>query len=74
MNFNLGDMLGGGNPLQAARSQVDDVIGQAVDRMAGLVPGGEKYAPQAKQAIASALDNLQQQLMQEASRRLGGGQ
>ncbi len=60
-----------GSGLQAARSQVDGLINQAVDRLAALVPGGEQYTPQARQAIKSALDVLQQQLEQEAIRRLG---
>jgi len=82
--FNLGDILrqlpiGSGTEnalvgtgLQVARTQVDDLINQAVDHLATFVPGGEQYTPQAKQAINSALDTLQQQLEQEAIRRLGG--
>lgn len=82
--FNLGEILRRlplgnkdelvGTGLQAARTQVDGLINQAVDHLAGFVPGGEQYTPQAKQAINSALDTLQQQLEQEAMRRLGGDQ
>ena len=80
--FNLGEVLRHlpfgnkeevvGTTLQAARTQIDGLVSQAVDHLAGLVPGGEQYTPQAKQAITSALNTLQQQLEQEASRRLGG--
>lgn len=80
--FNLGDAMQnipmgqqqGGNPMQAMRGQLDGYIAQAIDHMATMVPGGEKFAPQAKQAISSALDTLQRQLEQEASRRMGGTQ
>lgn len=61
-----------GTGLQFARTQVDGLMGHAVDHLAGFVPGGEQYTPQAKQAIHSALDMLQQQLEQEAMRSLGG--
>jgi hypothetical protein len=61
-----------GTGLQAARTQVEGLINHAVDHLAALVPGGEQYTPQAKQAINSALDTLQQQLEQEAIRRMGG--
>jgi hypothetical protein len=66
---------GGGilnNPLGAVRQQIEDQIGQAVDHYAGHVPGGDKYAPEAKQAIAGVLDGLQNQLENEAASRLGG--
>ncbi|HEX4203122.1 MAG TPA: hypothetical protein VHZ51_02770 [Ktedonobacteraceae bacterium] len=83
-NFNLGDLMGklpgsqraggvSGDTVKAARGQVDGVINQAIDRLAGTVPGGEQYASQAKQAISGALNNLQQQLENEVSRRMGGG-
>jgi hypothetical protein len=83
-NFNLGEIFRHlpfgnkdelvGSGLQVARTQVDGLINQAVDHLASLVPGGEQYTPQAKQAINSALDTLQQQLEQEAIHRLGGDQ
>jgi hypothetical protein len=80
--FNLGEILRQlplgakdevvGTGLQFARTQVDGLINHAVDHLAGFVPGGEQYTPQAKLAINSALDTLQQQLEQEAMRSMGG--
>jgi hypothetical protein len=66
---NKDELVGAG--LQVARTHVDGLINQAVDYLAAFVPGGEQYTPQAKQSINSALDTLQQQLKQEAMRRLG---
>lgn len=65
-----GGLLGGalGNVRQAIEGQ----IGQAIDHYASHVPGGEKYTPQAKQAISSIIDGLQRQLENEASSRMGG--
>ncbi len=65
----MGEFLRGS--LQGTRQQLNGVIDQAVDRFAGLVPGGERYTPQAKQAISSALDKLQQQLEQQATSEAG---
>ena len=61
-----------GSGLQFARTHVDGLINHAVDHLAGFVPGGEQYTPQTKQVINSALDTLQQQLVQEALHRLEG--
>ena len=60
------------NPLHTVRQQIENQIGQAVDHYAGHVPGGDRYAPEAKKAIASALDGLQRQLENEAASRMGG--
>ncbi len=53
--------------LQGARQQIDGLVNQAIDRFAGLVPGGEQYSTQAKQTISGALDTLQQQLEQQVA-------
>ncbi len=59
-------------PLGAVRQQIEDQIGQAIDHYAGHVPGGDKYSPEAKRAIAGVLDGLQGQLENEAANQMGG--
>ncbi len=66
---NQGSMFDG--PLHGVRQQIDNQIGQAIDAFAGRIPGGERFTPQAKQAISGVLDNLQQQLETQATERLG---
>ncbi len=58
------------NSVQGARQQLNSVINQAIDRFAGLVPGGDQYSAQAKQTISGALDTLQQQLEKQAANQL----
>ena len=74
-------MMNQGNPqpdgfvddtLHGARQQLEGHIGQVIDQYAGRVPGGERFTPEAKQAVAGVLDSLQKQLEAEAANRLGG--
>jgi hypothetical protein len=54
-----------GNARQRAEQQADSAIDQFADR----VPGGEKHAQQAKDAVSDQMDNLEDQ----AQGRSGGG-
>jgi len=58
--------------LHGARQQLEGHIGQVIDQYAGRVPGGERFTPEAKQAVAGILDGLQKQLEAQAANRLGG--
>jgi hypothetical protein len=60
------------NSLHGARQQLEGHIGQVIDQYAGRVPGGERFTPEAKQAVAGILDGLQKQLEAQAANRLGG--
>ena len=62
-------MLGG--PLHMVRQQVENSIYSAIDHYSNQVPGGTRFSPEAKQAVAGILDNLQRQLENEAQNRLG---
>lgn len=62
-------MLGG--PMHAVRQNVENTIFQAIDHYSNQVPGGSRFSPEAKQAVSGILDNLQQQLENEAQNRLG---
>jgi hypothetical protein len=66
-----GGLLGG--PLHLVRQDIESQIGGLIDHYANQIPGGQRFSPEAKQAIAGALDNLQRQLENEAANRLGGG-
>lgn len=58
-------------PLNSVRQDVENQIGQLIDHYASHVPGGERFTPDAKRAIAGTLDGLQQQLENEAASRMG---
>ena len=58
--------------LHGARQQLEGHIGDVIDQYAGRVPGGERFTPQAKQAVSGILDGLQKQLEAEAANRMGG--
>jgi hypothetical protein len=60
-------MFGGVN--QMANQQIDS----AIDQFANKIPGGQQYSQQAKDAASGALDNLEQQGVQEAEKRFGFG-
>ena len=60
------------NTLHGARQQLEGHIGQVIDQYAARVPGGERFTPEAKQAVSGVLDSLQRQLEAEAANRLGG--
>ena len=59
------------NSLNGARQQLEGHIGQVIDQYAARVPGGERFTPEAKQAVSGMLDGLQKQLEAEAANRLG---
>ena len=58
--------------LSGVRQQLEGHIGQVIDQYAARVPGGDRFTPEAKQAISGVLDGLQKQLEAEAASRLGG--
>lgn len=60
------------NSLSGVRQQLEGHIGQVIDQYAARVPGGDRFTPEAKQAISGVLDGLQKQLEAEAANRLGG--
>lgn len=69
---NTGGIMGAaGEPLHAVRQRIQDQINSAVDHYAGQIPGGDRFSPEAKQAISGVLDGLQQRLENEAQNRLG---
>lgn len=57
--------------LNSARQQLEGHIGDVIDQYAGRVPGGERFTPEAKQAVSGILDGLQKQLENEAASRMG---
>jgi hypothetical protein len=54
------------------RQDVQNQMNGLIDHLAGQVPGGHMFAPEAKQAVAGILDGLQRQLESQAESRLGG--
>ncbi|GCE07047.1 hypothetical protein [Dictyobacter aurantiacus] len=58
--------------LHSARQQLENHIGDVIDQYAGRVPGGERFTPEAKQAVSGILDGLQKQLESQAASRMGG--
>lgn len=58
-------------PLNGVRQDIENQMGQLIDHYASHVPGGERFTPEAKKAMAGVLDGLQQQLENEAASRLG---
>ena len=64
-----GGMLGGA--LGNVRQAVENQIYQAIDHYGSQVPGGEHFTPEAKNAVAGILDNLQRQLESQAANRMG---
>jgi hypothetical protein len=71
MGSNQGGGLVGG-ALGNVRQMVENQIYQAIDHYGSQVPGGERFTPEAKNAVAGILDNLQQQLEAQAASRMGG--
>lgn len=73
MNNQGGPQLDGfvDDTLHGARQQLEGHIGQVIDQYAARVPGGERFTPEAKNAVSSLLDGLQKQLEAEAANRLG---
>ena len=65
-----GGLLGG--PLNGVRQAVENQIYQAIDHYGSQVPGGHQFTPEAKNAVAGILDNLQRQLEAQAANRMGG--
>jgi len=60
-----------GAPVHAVRQDVEGQMNGLIDHLAGQVPDGHMFAPEAKQAMAGLLDNLQRQLESQAESRLG---
>ncbi|MBE3561452.1 MAG: hypothetical protein IMW89_19860 [Ktedonobacteraceae bacterium] len=60
-----------GDAIAPVRQQVEQQISQAIDRLAGMVPGGEQFTAQAKQTISGVLDQLQSRLEDEIVKRAG---
>ena len=58
-------------PLDALRRQVENQMHQAIDQYANRLPGGSLVAGAAKQAVSSALDNLERQADSAIDQRLG---
>src|SRR5438067_7297488 len=79
--YPTGPSMGQGGGLGAGvtntvRQDVQEQINGLIDHDASQVPGGHMFAPEAKQALAGVLDNLQQKLENQAQSRLsemGGG-
>lgn len=69
-NTGQGGLLGG--PVHVVRQDVEGQMNGLIDHLAGQVPGGHMFAPEAKQAMSGILNNLQQQLESQAEGRLGG--
>ncbi len=65
-----GGLLGGA--LGGVRQAVENQIYQAIDHYGSQVPGGERFTPEAKNAVSGILDNLQRQLEAQAANRMGG--
>jgi hypothetical protein len=65
-----GGVLSG--PVHMVRQDVQNQMNGLIDHLAGQVPGGHMFAPEAKQAVAGILDGLQRQLESQAESRLGG--
>lgn len=61
-----------GGPVHVVRQDVESQMNGLIDHLAGQVPGGHMFAPEAKQAMAGVLNGLQQQLESQAESRLGG--
>jgi hypothetical protein len=66
--LNQAKQAAGHVPLGPAREQAQQMINQAVDHFANLVPGGAQHAESAKQAIAKTLEELQHKLEEEAKK------
>ena len=69
-NPGQGGLLGG--PVHMVRQDVESQMNGLIDHLAGQVPGGHTFAPEAKQAMAGILNDLQRQLESQAESRLGG--
>lgn len=69
-NASQGGLLSG--PVHMVRQDVESQMNGLIDHLAGQVPGGHTFAPEAKQAMAGILNSLQQQLENQAESRLGG--
>lgn len=65
-----GGLLGGA--MGDVRQAVENQIYQAIDHYGNQVPGGERFTPEAKNAVAGILDNLQRQLEGQAASSMGG--
>lgn len=65
-----GGLLGGA--MSDVRQDVENQIYQAIDHYGSQVPGGERFTPEAKNAVSGILDNLQSQLEGQAASRMGG--
>jgi hypothetical protein len=62
----------GGAPVHAVRQNIENQINGLIDHLAGQVPGGHMFAPEAKQAMSGVLDGLQAQLESQVQARAGG--
>lgn len=61
-----------GGITSTVRQDIEGQINGLIDHYANQVPGGTRFAPEAKQAMSGVLDGLQRQLENHAQSSLGG--